>query len=175
MSRYYSIYEGAILLLLSIIAFAYSFQFERETIYKYGVTGWPRAVIIAIGILAILRLMSGLYNLYKTRDISETHGTKITGLIFSNLHQKGKQFVIMFFPLAWIYLSTKIGFYLVTPIFVASYMYILGSRRIITISVITISVYLAIMFLFIGFLYVPLPLGKGVFYDINIKIISFFL
>jgi len=174
-TKYHPIYEGVILLLLSIVAFAYSFQFERETIYRYGVTGWPRVVIIAIGVLAIFRLISALYNLYSHKDSSEENGERLLDSIVNNWHQKGKQFLIMFFPIAWIYLSTKIGFYIVTPIFVASYMYILGSRRIITISAVTISVYLAIMFLFIGFLYVPLPLGRGVFYDINIKIISFFL
>ena len=74
-------------------------------------------------------------------------------------------------PLLFVWLITRIGFYLALPLFVIGVLLALGERRLLPIAGITVGVSAALYFFFTTLLYVPLPLGNvEFFYEINVAI-----
>jgi hypothetical protein len=71
-------------------------------------------------------------------------------------------------PLIYAWLLPRAGYYIATPVFIATYMSILGVSRWRTIALTTIAAYAALLLVFTRLLYIPLPTGNWPgFYDFS--------
>ena len=163
--------------LLAVIFFIYSFEFNQNIeIYKFGATGWPRAILI----LLILVTLGNLFHLWKNGDTvqpgrvgfsnEESDNEKVNRDFFSYI----KLLTILFFPFLYAYSLKPLGFYSAAPIFIVIIIVTLGERRLSWVIGVTVLIYLLLLLLFVYFLNAPLPQGYvSPFYDISAKILSF--
>ena len=168
--------EGLIWITIACAAFVLTYQFnEPLPQYRYGASGWPRTLILAIAVFAIIQVV---WSVFLSRrkgviaesevQISEPLSTDSTGSATTYLKRIGA-FVI---PLLYLFLMPRAGFYIVTPLFIAGYMALLGERRWVHLVGTTLFIYVLSLIVFTKLLYVPLPVGNWPgFYDIN----SFFV
>jgi hypothetical protein len=171
-----AIYEGLIWILIACVAFALTYQFnEPLPQYRYGASGWPRTLIIAMAVFAVINLLWGFFlsggkGVVGTgeAELSDAPPTRSTTRASVNIKRLGA-FVI---PLLYLFLIPRAGFFVVTPLFLAGYMALLGERRWVHLLGTTLLIYILSLIVFTELLYVPLPVGNWPgFYDVN----SFFL
>jgi hypothetical protein len=79
---------------------------------------------------------------------------------------------IVVLPLVYVYAMHKLGFLLVTPVFLPAFMYLLGVRRWRTLVLTTVGFYAAIVLLFVKLIFTPLPQGAGFFHSLNGQLIG---
>ena len=171
-----AIFEGLIWITIACVAFVLTYQFnESLPQYRYGASGWPRTLILAIGVFALIHV---LWSIFLSRgkgfldrgeaQISDSPPARSTIGISVHLKRIGA-FII---PLLYLFLMPRAGFYIMTPLFLAGYMALLGERRWGHLVGTTILIYILSLVVFTKLLYVPLPVGNWPgFYDIN----SFFV
>jgi hypothetical protein len=71
-------------------------------------------------------------------------------------------------PLVYLWLLPRTGYYATTPFFIAGYMLIFGQRRWRRILAVTAGIYAALLLVFTKLLFVPLPTGNWpLFYDFS--------
>ena len=171
-----AIFEGLIWITIACVAFLLTFQFNDPLAhYRYGASGWPRTLILGIVIFAVINavwrgLLSRRSRLLGTREALSSDTPPSRPTIAASVHVKRLgSFAI---PLLYLFLMPRAGFYLLTPLFIAGYMVLLGERRWIHLVGTTLLIYALSLIVFVKLLYVPLPVGNWPgFYDIN----SFFV
>ena len=159
--------EAAIWASIAIIFFVFSFEFNQGIeIYKFGATGWPRAVILMLVLVVI-------GNVFHQR----THGSSAqegrVGVTDDELDGVDKSMssilnivAFVFLPLIYAWSLKPVGFYAATPIFAALVIILLGERRIKWIIGISALIYAILIGLFMVVLNAPLPQGTvSPFYD----------
>ena len=146
------------------IAFGYSFEFDREIEgYRYGVSGWPRVVILLIALGAFGQFIQDLVKSKKSPVYDPGY--------FSKFSEHGPRFIIrmgltMALPLAYAGLLQGMGYYFLTPFFLAGYLYVTGEHRVRMLIFVPLALYCLITFVFTRLLYVGLPTGYWPwFYD----------
>ena len=170
------IFEGLVWITIACVAFVLTFKFNDPLAhYRYGASGWPRTLILGIVIFAVI---NAFWSIFLSRrqgavvageapssDTSHSHST--TG---ASVHLKRLgSFAI---PLVYLFLMPRAGFYILTPLFIAGYMALLGERRWLHLVGTTLLIYALSLVVFVKLLYVPLPVGNWPgFYDVN----SFFV
>ena len=109
--------ETAVWLILALLLYAYSFEFNQNIeIYRFGATGWPRMII---GLL-VLAALGNLYYHWKNGDVlqegrigimvdDETAGADRS--IWSRLRVAS----ILLLPFLFAYLLKPVGFYSAAP------------------------------------------------------------
>jgi hypothetical protein len=171
-----AIIEGLIWITIACVAFVLTYQFNEPLAqYRYGASGWPRTLLLAIAVFALINVLwsvflSGRKGIIaeSERKVSESLSTDSTSGATTYLKRIGA-FVI---PLLYIFLMPRAGFYIITPLFVGGYMALLGERRWVHLVGTTMLIYVLSLVVFTRLLYVPLPVGNWPgFYDIN----SFFV
>ncbi len=170
------ILEGLIWITIACVAFALTYKFnEPLPHYRYGASGWPRTLILGIVIFAVINALwrvflsrrqgavdAGEAKLSDTPPVRPASGTSIYL----------KRFGSFAVPLLYLFLLPRAGFYIMTPLFIAGYMVLLGERRWVHLVGTTLLIYALSLIVFVKLLYVPLPVGNWPgFYDIN----SFFV
>jgi hypothetical protein len=167
-----TIFEGLIWITIACVAFALTYQFDEPLMqYRYGASGWPRTLILAIVLFAVVQ---ALWSVFVSRgkgvvdtgeaQVSDTLPTGSAAGASTYLKRIGA-FVI---PLFYLFLMPRAGFYIVTPLFIAGYMALLGERRWVHLVGTTLLIYVLSLIVFTKLLYVPLPVGNWPgFYDIN--------
>jgi hypothetical protein len=160
--------EFGIWLLIVTGAFAMTFQFDDPIQgYRYGATAWPRAIILAIAVIAVVQFLVRIRKASARRDtVSEAPapGPSEAG------DRKSVVKVILAFGLPLVYLMClpRTGFYLTTPVFLLAYLTLLGERDLRRLLLVTVTIYVIMIVIFTSTFYVPLPIGNWpVFYDIN--------
>lgn len=112
------IVEAAFWLVLVVIFFAYSFEFNNEIeIYKYGATLWPRTILLLIALAAIGQLLD-----------QRRHGDTNTGNAMAAAHEDSAQeteynslgwyintFILLSLPFIYMTVPDMIIAKLVTP------------------------------------------------------------
>lgn len=171
-----TIFEGLIWVAIALVAFALTFQFDEPLAqYRYGASGWPRTLILAIVLFALIQ---AFWSILVSRgkgavgkgeaQVSDTPPTGSTAGASTYLKRIGAFGI----PLLYLFLMPRAGFYIVTPLFIAGYMLLLGERRLLNLVGTTLLIYVLSLVIFTKLLYVPLPVGNWPgFYDIN----SFFV
>jgi hypothetical protein len=171
-----AIFEGLIWIFIACVAFVLTYQFnEPLPQYRYGASGWPRTLIIAIAIFAVISVLWSIFlsggkgpvgtGEAELSDAPPTRSTTKTSVKVKHLGA----FVI---PLLYLFLIPRAGFFVVTPLFLAGYMALLGERRWVHLVGTTLFIYILSLVVFTELLFVPLPVGNWPgFYDVN----SFFL
>ncbi|MDC3293818.1 tripartite tricarboxylate transporter TctB family protein [Alphaproteobacteria bacterium] len=165
----YHMFEAGIWLTIATVFFIYSFEFNQNIeIYKFGATGWPRAVV-----LMLLFVIAG--NIFHQR----IHGSSIqagrVGVSDDDLAKEPKtlsavmnvsSFLVL--PLVYAWSLKPIGFYAATPVFAALVIILLGERRPKWIVGISLLIYIMLIGLFMIVLNAPLPQGTvSPFYDFS--------
>lgn len=149
--------EIAIWLSLAGVAFAYSFEFDRDIeFYKFGASAWPRVIIAMIFLGAIGQFIQDI--LRSKADALYDPG------YFSKFSEHGSAFFIrmgltLALPLVYAALLQGMGYYFLTPFFLAGYLYLTGVRRVKMLILVPLSIYAVITFIFTRILYVGLPIG----------------
>ncbi len=171
-----AIFEGLIWITIACVAFVLTYQFnEPLPQYRYGASGWPRTLILAIAVFALILVFWSIF-LSRGKGVLDTSEAQMSdalparSAIGTSVYAKRiGAFVI---PLLYLFLMPRAGFYMMTPLFVAGYMALLGERRWVHLVGTTILIYVLSLVVFTKLLYVPLPVGNWPgFYDIN----SFFV
>ena len=171
-----SIFEGLIWITIAGVAFALTYQFNEPLAqYRYGASGWPRTLILAIALFALIQACWSIFisrgkGAVETAEaqVSESTPTRSAAGFLTYLKRIGA-FVV---PLLFLFLMPRTGFYIVAPFFIAGYMLLLGERRLVHLVGTTLLIYVLSLVIFTKLLYVPLPVGTWPgFYEIN----SFFV
>lgn len=167
--------EAALWLGFAAFLYIYSFEFDRPIeIYKFGATAWPRAIILLI-------VIAGLGNLYyhwrfgdgapalTETDVPHPDDQDVAGGDAGEESSLGSYLrlgAILVLPFIYAALMESIGFYTLTPFFVAAVIVLMGERRLSWIIGISLVTYVVILFIFAKLLYVGLPVGTvHPFYD----------
>lgn len=172
-----AIFEAAIWAVITGVAFALTYQFnEPLPQYRYGAAGWPRVIIFGIAFFALLQTMWNLF-------YPERKGRIMMGQVeeqISDLPSEAtgnmvhlKRLGTFGVPLVYLFLMPRMGFYILTPFFIAGYMMLLGERRLVHLVGTTLFIYALTIVIFLELLFVPLPVGNWPgFYDINSLLVS---
>jgi hypothetical protein len=168
LSRFH-ILEAAIWTSIALVFFIFSFEFNQGIeIYKFGATGWPRAVIFMLALVIIGNIFH-----------QKTHGSSVqegrVGVTDNELDGVEKSassvlniiaFVLL--PLIYAWSLKPVGFYAATPVFATLVIILLGERRIKWIIGISALIYAVLIGLFMVILNAPLPQGTvSPFYDFS--------
>jgi hypothetical protein len=156
--------EIAIWMALAGLAFGYSFEFDRDIeFYKFGASGWPRVIIAMIFLGAIGQFIQDLRQA-KTNPVYDPG-------YFSQFSEQGAGFIVrmgltLALPMAYAMLLQWMGYYFLTPFFLAFYLYLTGERRPVMLILVPLVIYGVITVIFTRVLYVGLPIGYWPgFYD----------
>ena len=160
------------LLWVAIAGIAYSQTFYFDVTipnYPIGATGWPRAVAALIAIGATLQFLHKLAGLSpETEADADSVDPSVRPA------RIGQRIGIFGLPFLYLFVTPWIGFYVSTPIFVATLLLLLEVRSARAIAGVTLLVYGLVLVLFTRFFFVALPTGRiDAFYEINIAIIDF--
>jgi hypothetical protein len=159
--------ELGVWLTLAAGAFYLSFSFDqRLDVYRFGAAAWPRALIAALAIGALVQFALTWYA-RRLMGFTVAQGywarLKESGLAFSL--KIGGTFAT---PLLYVYLLPRTGFYVTTPFFLAGYMYLMGERRALHLLGSTLVIYGLSLLIFTTLLFVALPVGNWPgFYDFS--------
>jgi hypothetical protein len=157
-------------LVFSGIAFMLTFQFDEPLpTYTFGPAAWPRALLVGIAVAAMCLLIS--------TDPGKTAATSAGDTAAHHAQATHRQIILkrlglFILPLAYVFVMDRIGFLLVTPLFLIVYMYVLGVRSRTTLIWVPLLIYGVVVLLFVKLLFTPLPQGSGVFYSLNGEIIN---
>lgn len=161
-------FEVAFWLLFAAGAFALTFTFDQEIeIYAFGAAGWPRAVTLLVALAALGQLWADL----------RAGPASASGYAVVDAARRGGDAAVRFYsrmaltlglPLLYASLLETIGFYCLTPFFIAAYLVLLGERRWPWVLGITLGIYAMFLLLFARLLFVGLPTGNvSPFYDVS--------
>ena len=170
------IFEGLLWITIACVAFALTYQFDKPLMqYRYGAAGWPRALIVAIVLFALIQ---ALWNtvLSSGKEIVEHSATQITDAVSEDsargVSVQLKRLATFGVPVLYLLLMPRTGFYIATPLLIAGYMALLGERRLVNLVGTTLLIYVLSLIIFTKLLFVPLPVGNWPgFYDLS----SFFV
>ena len=136
--------------------------------YQLGPEFWVDLVVGLVVISAFANLAIRMVATRGSRAEVRTEQAARDAVAGSQIAQLSAMFIM---PLLFVWLITRIGFYLSLPVFVIGVLLALGERRLLPIAGITAGVSAALFFFFTTLLYVPLPLGNvEFFYEINVAI-----
>lgn len=164
--------EAAIWLGFAALALYFTFAFDRPLeIYKFGAAAWPRAIIVMI----VLAALGQLFSRWRAGeeddgDIEQSAAPSAPSPADpAALRDYYLRVVpIVGLPFLYAYLLEPVGFYSLTPPFIAAIIWLMGERRWKSILAITALIYSVLVFLFATVLYVGLPTGNlHPFYDIS--------
>ena len=173
-----NIIEGLIWITIACVGFALTYQFDKPLLqYRYGATGWPRALMVAITLFVIIQTIWGIFVAHGKRatdqgveQVSESPSEGPAAGASTTLRRLGSFGI----PLIYLLLMPRTGFFILTPFFLAGYMMLLGERRFVHLVGTTLLIFVLCLIIFTKLLYVPLPVGNWPgFYEINSYFVSF--
>lgn len=149
-----------LLLIASMWAYTYAFD-EFIPNYRFGAVAWPRAILIAIAICVA--------GWYMTEAPRRRGAAALEPAAQCDLGGGRLQLAAIFLiPLAYTWLLPRMGFLVVTPFFVAAYMYAFGQRRWRHLLGTSLAIYVVLVLVFVKLLFLALPVGVWPgFYEIN--------
>lgn len=158
--------EAAAWLVLVVAGLVMSLEFdELRPGFDLTPAFWPQVILIVAGIFAIVLLVSSL-SFGKTPERESAKAQPPEQGV--NLHV----LIVFAVPILYVYAMHKIGFLLVTPVFLPLYMYVLGVRRWAVLVGVTVFLYSVILLLFVKLVFTPLPQGAGFFHSLNGELIG---
>ena len=144
--------------------------------YAFGATGWPRAVLVGLLLGATGQWALGVLEHRAGRGGAARRATQREGGAGGGAQRtvgRVQQVAIFAFPMLYLWLMHRVGFFVATPLFVMGYLMVLEVRDWRRLAGVTAAVYGIILLVFVRFFYVALPVGAWpAFYDINNWIIT---
>ena len=168
---------------IAILAILQTGSFDQDIAdYAFGADGWPIAVCIAILIGATLQLGFKLHRSWAGTTQPGDGRQQDPGGTTSNPKKAAdgkfglgslQTAAIFLLPFAYLFLAPRLGFYLMTPIFIACLLLLMQVRSVATIFLVTAAAYGIALLVFTRFLYVALPVGRiEPFYSINNAVVA---
>lgn len=161
-------FEVAFWLVFAIGAFGLTYTFDQEIeIYAYGAAGWPRAVTLLVVLAALGQLWADM------RAPPEVAANPDMARAARRDGDEAVRFysrmaLTLGLPLLYASLLENVGFYFLTPFFIAAYLVLLGERRWPWVLGVTLGIYVMFLILFARLLFVGLPTGNvSPFYDFS--------
>ena len=163
--------ELSVWLALCGLIYSQTGLFDREIPeYEFGVVGWPRALCIAAALGAVAQFC--LQRL-AARRAAENRPEKIRSEVGVGWRIAAQRAAVFAFPLLWLYLAPRVGFYVSAPFFVAGMLLLMEVRSPISVAAVTAAIYALVLLFFTRLFFVALPVGRiEAFYDINVAIIG---
>ncbi len=161
-----SVFELIFWLILAILGFYFSFEFDRKIeFYRFGAATWPRVILLLIVAAALAQWWT--HRRAEHPSTAEERGV----LAAASEHGAGYVFklaVTFGLPLVYAALWDQAGFYFTTPIFLIAYLYLTGERRVKWLISVPLVIFGVLTFIFTRLLYVGLPVGYWrPFYDFS--------
>lgn len=159
-------FEVGVWLAVAAAAYGFSLQFDRDIeMYRFGAAGWPRIIILLIALGAVGQFVQDL------RAAPDTP-SRDSGY-FTGFSEQGPYFFLrmgltLVLPVVYAALLQGMGYYFLTPFFLAGYLFLTGERRVTALILVPLLIYGAVTLIFTRLLYVGLPTGYWPgFYDIG--------
>ncbi|MFQ5995208.1 MAG: tripartite tricarboxylate transporter TctB family protein [Acidiferrobacterales bacterium] len=151
--------ELAVWLAIAAVAFYFTFDFDEPLdIYRFGAASWPRVVIAALAIGAVVQfLRSLLMRRDRENEGLSSYWSRIKGAGFTTNVKLVGTFAV---PLLYVYLLPKTGYYATTPFFLSGYMFLMGERRLLHLIGSSLLIYGISLLIFAKLLFVALPVGN---------------
>ncbi len=164
LKRYSRWFEGGIWLVLIVLAGIYTFDFDDALpTYLWGPAHWPRVVLL--GMLAASLWLLFVESRHSDAKVEsqpiDHHRSPLA------VSTRVRMVLIFCLPLAYAFAIHKMGFLLITPLFLFAYMWVVGVRKIRTLIIMTVCIYSGIVIIFVELIFTYLPPGAGVFHTIN--------
>ena len=171
------IFQLLIWLALGSLAYGLTYRFDIPLEnYRYGAASWPRVIILAMVIFALIEAILDLVELRR-------HGPSravVTGGAADTTPEKTipgvtihiKRLATFGVPLLFLFMIPRMGYYVSAPLFITVFMLLLGERRLKHLIVTSLVIYGVTLFVFTKLLFVPLPEGSWPgFYEVSSWII----
>lgn len=132
---------------------------------------WPKIVLVLLFITSGIHLTRLML---RKKAVEEQLAKKAEGERKREEEETGerKVFSLLLFGIGisflYIYIIRWIGFVIATPIFMATFMYVTGYRKKLTLVVVPIVTLAIFLLLFVEATYIPLPRGYGIFKSISV-------
>lgn len=151
---------------LAAVAFYLTFEFaDSKGSYAWGAASWPRAIIGLIVVVASVQFLLRMVHRRVARAAPPPHTDAD--------RQRRRNAVITLLttaavPLVFTYLLPRTGFYVTTPVFLVTYLMLLGERRLRYLIGVPALIYALVLLVFVKLFYVALPTGNWAgFYDFS--------
>lgn len=135
------------------------------SVFRYGTAAWPGAILVLMALALIGQIWD--YRLAKPSADARDNGTEARRKVLAlsrlkNMDVPATLRVMGAFgiPLLYVLMLSGVGYYALTPFFIAAYLVNAGEKRIAPILATTVGVYVVLTVIFTRFLYVGLPLGN---------------
>ena len=178
--------EGLVWLAFAALAFYLTYEFDRPLRgYEFGATGWPRAIILMIGLGALGLLIAGRMNGVRATGLPPSRGETSDdgpGSVPSDAVQRfdswrqalePKRLLTFGLPLVYVVAMHRFGFLFVSPLFLLAYMYLFGYRRWPVLIIVNLVIYAIVLLVFVRLLYTHFPPGLGVFHTFTGEFVDF--
>jgi hypothetical protein len=151
----------------------YSYQFDGEfKAYDWGPVAWPRAIMIAIAVIALIHLATQAMLIRRAaRVVSPPRESGASSPITADEYRPGanaRTFAAFVVPLIYVWLMPHAGYFATTPLFLIVYMLVYRERNWRYMLLTAILLYVVSLLVFSKLLFVPLPTGTWPgFYDFS--------
>ena len=171
------IFQFLIWLALGSLAYGLTYRFDDPLEnYRYGAASWPRVIILATVIFALIETILDLMELRRQGPPGEAVPGKAADTTpektISGVAIHLKRLATFGVPLLFLLMIPRMGYYVSAPFFITAFMLLLGERRLKHLIVTSFLIYGVTLFVFTKLLFVPLPEGSWPgFYEISSWII----
>ena len=129
--------------------------------FELGAAFWPQTILAGIILVSAFQIIftlifgvhSGQENIGSLADTDSKNLNEQVGE--SSSSTRSKMLAIFLLPLVYVYGMHQFGFFMVTPIFLPLYMYVMGVREIKKLFFVSAGVYASIIFLFTSVIFIP--------------------
>ena len=171
------IFQLLIWLALGSLAYGLTYSFDNHLEnYRYGAASWPRVIILAMVIFALIEAILDLVELRRhgpsgavvTDGAADTTPEKTISGVTIHL----KRLATFGVPLLFLFMIPRMGYYVSAPFFITAFMLLLGERQLKHLIGTSLLIYCVTLFVFTKLLFVPLPEGTWPgFYEVSSWII----
>jgi hypothetical protein len=171
------IFQLLIWLALGCVAYGLTYRFDDPLEnYRYGAASWPRVIILAMAVFALIQTILDLVELRPhgpsgavvTDGAADTTPEKAIAGVKIHL----KRCATFGVPLLFLFMIPRMGYYVSAPLFITAFMLLLGERRLKHLILTSLLIYSVTLFVFTRLLFVPLPEGRWPgFYEVSTWII----
>ena len=169
------IFQLLIWLALGSVAYGLTYRFDNHLEnYRYGAASWPRVIILAMVVFALIQAILDLVELRRHRPSGAvvTDGAADTTPAISGVTIHLKRLATFGVPLLFLFMIPRMGYYVSAPFFIVVFMLLLGEKRLKHLIGTSLLIYGVTLFIFTKLLFVPLPEGTWPgFYEVSSWII----
>ena len=155
---------------IAALAWYFSLDFDREVqMYKFGADGWPRLIILLIACAAVGQVVHNWQEANRADRPEEAPTDSLLDRVLDvGMAPIARMGILLALPIVYAAMLEKMGFYFMTPVFLAGYLFVSGEHRWSRVILIPLVLWGGVTVLFTRYLYLSLPVGYWPgFYDFS--------